>query len=59
MATIRASPVLASHADRVNSSIGVKKWYPVFICVVHTEMAINIASIIPSRQRRADKKCVR
>lgn len=59
MATIRARPVLASHADSVSSSIGIKKWYPVFIWVVQVAIAINIANIIPSRHNRADKKWVR
>lgn len=56
---MRARPVLASHADIVNSSIGIKKWCPVFIWVVQVVTAINIINIIPSKQRRADKKCVR
>lgn len=59
MATIRASPVLASHAERVSKNIGIEKLDMVFICVDRAERAINIASIIPSRHKRADRKCVR
>lgn len=39
--------------------MGAAEKFVVSSCKVHRERAINSDSIIPSRQRRAERRCVR
>ena len=59
MATRRASPALASQAEKASSSIGAAEKLVESSCRVQTESAIKRDSIIASKQRRADKRWVR
>lgn len=59
MATRRASPALASQAEKASNIIGAGVKFVTPICKDHTERAIKSESIIPSKQRRADNKWVR
>lgn len=59
VATRRASPVLASQAENASSRMGRAEKLVEERLMHHRERAINSESIIPSRQRRADKRCVR
>lgn len=56
VATIKDSPVLASQAEKVNKNIGREKYDVVSVCFVNTDIAKNMASIIPSRHSRADSR---
>lgn len=59
MATRRESPALASQAENASSSIGAAEKFVESICRIHRDREINKDNIIPSRQRRADKRCIR
>lgn len=59
MATSRESPALASQAENANSSMGAAEKLVESICKIQSDSEINSESIIPSRQRRADKRCIR
>lgn len=59
MATIKASPTLASHAEKVNINIGKVKYDKISNWVDHNDKAIKSASIIPSRQSRAERRWTR
>lgn len=59
VATRRASPALASHAEKARRSMGAAEKLAEFSWRAHNERAINRDSIIPSRQRRAERRWVR
>lgn len=59
MATRRARPALASHAENANRSIGAAEKFVESSCKVQRDRAINRESIIPSRHRRAERRWVR
>ena len=59
MATKSARPVLASQAEKASNSIGVVEKLVDSNCSVHKANAINRDSIIPSRHKSAESKCVR
>ena len=59
MATSKASPALASQAENANKSIGAAEKFVDPSWRVQRERAINKASIIPSRHRRAESRWVR
>lgn len=59
MATSRASPALASQAEKASKIMGEAEKLVESNCNVHKERAINRESIIPSRHKRADRRCVR
>jgi len=59
VATSRASPALASQAENANKSIGVGDRLVESSCKVQRDRATNRESIMLSRQRRADRRCVR
>lgn len=59
MATSRASPALASHAEKASSRRGEVKKLIEENSSVHRERAKKRESIIPSRQRRAESRWVR
>lgn len=59
VATRRASPALASQAENASRSRGEAEKFVEFSCSVHRDSAINRASIIPSRQSRADRRWCR
>ena len=56
VATIRARPTLASQAEKARSSMGAEEKLIDESWRVHSESAINRDSIIPSRQRRAERR---
>lgn len=56
VATSRASPALASHAEKAKRSIGAEEKLAAFSCRAHRERAMKRESIIPSRQRRAERR---
>lgn len=55
-ATRRARPELASQAENVNRIMGASDKEGEFIVMDHMASARNRESIIPSRQRRADRR---
>lgn len=59
VATSRARPALASHAENARRSIGEAEYPVVFSWSVHRDNAIKRESIIPSRQSRAERRWVR
>lgn len=59
VATRRARPALASQAEKANKSMGEGEKAVASSCSVQRDMAINRDNIIPSRQRRAERRCVR
>ena len=59
VATKSASPVLASQAEKANSSIGAVEKLVDSNCSAHRARAINRDSIMPSKHNRAESKCVR
>lgn len=59
VATSRARPALASQAENASRSRGEAEKLVEPSCKVHRESAMNKESIIPSKHRRADKRCVR
>lgn len=59
VATSRASPALASQAENARRSIGEAAKLVEFSCKVHRERARNKESIIPSKQRSAERRWVR
>lgn len=59
VATNRARPVLASHAENAKSRTGRAEKLVEDRLIVHRERAMNSDSIMPSRQRRAERRCVR
>jgi len=59
VATSRPSPALASQAEKARRSIAEPEKLVVESCMVHRERAINKESIIPSRQRSAERRWVR
>lgn len=59
MATSRASPALASQAEKASKRIGEEEKLVAFSSRVQRESARNRESIIPSKQRRADRRCIR
>lgn len=59
MATRRESPALASQAENASSSMGAAEKFVESICRIQSDSEMNSESIIPSRQRRADKRCIR
>ena len=59
MATSRASPALASQAEKASISMGAVEQPVASNCKDQRESAINRASIMASKQRRAERRCVR
>lgn len=59
VATSSASPALASQAENASRSIGEAEKLVEFSCMVHKDKARNRDNIIPSKQRRADKRWAR
>ena len=59
VATRRARPALASQAENANRSMGEGEKAVASSCNVQRDIAINSDSIIPSRQRRAERRWVR
>lgn len=59
MATKRASPALASQAEKARRSMGAVENTVDSNCRAQRANAINRDSIIPSRQRRAESRWVR
>lgn len=59
MATSKAKPVLASHAEKARSKIGEDEKLVESRESIHKDKAINSESIIPSKHSRADKRWVR
>lgn len=59
MATSRASPVLASQAENARRKTGKAEKLVELNCIDQRERAINRESIMPSKQRRADRRWVR
>lgn len=59
MATRRARPALASQAEKANRIIGEAEKLVESSCRVQRERAMNRDNIIPSRQRRAERRWVR
>lgn len=59
VATKRARPAPASQAEKVSRIIGVIEHEVEFNVIDQRAMAINRDNIIPSKQRRADKRCDR
>lgn len=59
VATSKARPALASQAENASKSIGEAEKFVVFSCKVHRERARNRESIMPSKQRRAERRWVR
>ena len=59
VATKIANPALASQAENVKRIIGIIELEVEFNVIDQIAVAINRVSIIPSRHRRADKRCER
>lgn len=59
VATSNARPALASHAEKASRIIGEAEKFVESSWSVHRERAMNRESIIPSRQRSAERRCVR
>lgn len=59
VATRRARPTLASQAENASRSIGVAEELVESSCRAHKERAMNRESIMPSKQRRAERRWVR
>jgi len=59
VATRRAKPVLASHAERARRNIGVERCAVAPSWRAHRVRPINNDNIIPSKQIRADRRRVR
>ena len=59
MATRRARPALASQAENARSNMGAAEKIEAFSWRAHRERAMKRESIIPSRHRRAESRCVR
>ena len=59
MATSRARPAPASQAENASRSIGATEKLVEPNCRVQRESATNKESIIPSKQRSADRRWVR
>lgn len=59
VATSKASPALASQAEKASSSIGAAEKLVESSCRAHRESAINNDSIIPSKQISAERRWVR
>lgn len=59
VATSKANPALASQAENAKRSTGLVKKPVVSSCRAHNEIAINSESIIPSKQRKAERRWVR
>lgn len=56
VATSKARPALASQAEKARSSMGDAEKFVAFSSSVHRASARKRESIIPSRQRRADRR---
>lgn len=56
MATRSAKPALASHAEKASISMGEAEALVIPSLSVQRDRAMNRASIIPSKHRRADKR---
>lgn len=59
MATSKASPALASQAEKASRSIGEAEKLVESNCKVQIDSAIKRESIIASKHRRAERRCVR
>lgn len=59
VATSRASPALASQAEKAKRSIGAAEKLVELNSRVHRERATNRDSIIPSKHSRAESRWVR
>ena len=59
MATSRASPALASQAEKASSSIGEAEKLVESSCSVQIDSAIKRESIIASKHRSAERRWVR
>ena len=59
VATSRASPALASQAEKASSNTGDAAKFVESSCKAHKESARKRESIIPSRHNKADRKWVR
>lgn len=59
MATNKPKPALASHAENASKSIGVTVCETASSCKDQIDRAIKRDNIIPSRQRRAERRWVR
>ena len=56
MATRRASPALASHAEKARRSMGDVEKLVESSWRVHSERAVNKESIMPSKHKRAERR---
>lgn len=59
VATRRASPALASQAEKASRIMGADEKFAESKCSVHRDKPINRESIIPSKHKRADSRWVR
>ena len=59
VATSKARPALASQAEKARRIIGDAEKFVESSWRVHRESAMNSESIIPSKHKRAERRCVR
>lgn len=59
VATSKASPALASQAEKARRSMGAADRFVESSCRVQIESPINKESIIPSKHKRAERRWVR
>lgn len=59
VATRSARPALASQAENASKSMGEGEKAVASSCSAHSDIAINRDSIIPSKQRSAERRWVR
>lgn len=59
VATRRARPALASHAENASRSIGAAEKLVEFSWRVQRERAMNKDNIMPSKHKRAERRWVR
>lgn len=59
VATRRANPALASHAEKARSIMGAGVKFVAPICKDQSDKAINNDSIMPSRHKSAERRWVR
>lgn len=59
VATSRASPALASQAEKASTSMGETEKFVESSCKVQIDRAMNRESIMASKHRRAERRWVR
>lgn len=59
VATRRARPALASQAEKARTQRGAVEKLATSDCKAQRENAVNRDSIMPSKQIRAERRCVR